>query len=145
MIGTTQATSECAREAVEAGLTGSVGRFDENRARDHVPKQTQTIPTIIIGVTNWHGFHAASHAVRQRAPGSGEERRTVLLEAFRWGRLDEANCQVQWVSNLPGFRLNAAEKTIPQRCQFADRAVAKSTLATVVPLNATAGEKAGGR
>lgn len=59
-------------------------------------------------------------AVRQRGvPGMDPQKSDELIHSFRWGRIDETDCDIAWTLNLPGFQLGADGTNIPQRCLFA--------------------------
>lgn len=58
--------------------------------------------------------------IRQRGlPGLNQKKIVELIDTFRWGRLDEQACDIEWTENLPGFALGTDENDIEARCLFA--------------------------
>lgn len=59
-------------------------------------------------------------AVRQRnVPGMDQQKADELTNSFRWGRVDETDCDIAWTLNLPDFQLGADGNDMPERCLFA--------------------------
>ena len=68
-------------------------------------------------------FSGLFAAVRQEetSPGMTPAKENQLL-TFQWGRPDEANCNIDWTLNLPGFALGTSND-IPLRCMMAGKEI----------------------
>ena len=65
-------------------------------------------------------FAGLFSVVRQTGvPGLTPQKRQRLLNEFQWGRPDEAECDIAWTQNLPGFILGTDPQDVPRRCAFA--------------------------